>query len=110
MATKQLKIGSWNLCNGLMNKVNYVKDLLLESNIDILFLQETELKLPINVGVLTVSGYNIEVSKASSTSRLVAYIKNKIRYQRVDERIDSNVILLTVKCKWFLYVASLWII
>ena len=39
----QLRIGTWNLCNGLAMKMDYVKAVIKEKIIDVLFLQETEI-------------------------------------------------------------------
>ena len=38
---KKLLIGTWNLCNGMTMKMDYVKAILNEKRLDILFLQET---------------------------------------------------------------------
>ena len=38
---KSLVISTWNLCNVLLYIQNYVKNLLNEKDIDVLFVQET---------------------------------------------------------------------
>ena len=97
---KALKISSWNLCNGLINKVDYVRNLLQSEDIDILFLQETELKINYNEDIIKIQGYNIETSNTESTKRIAAYIKNNINYTRVTELEETNVILLNIEAKY----------
>ena len=52
MIKHSLKIALWNLCKGLINKVQYVRDLLYTEKIDILFLEETEIKVDVNEKLL----------------------------------------------------------
>jgi len=42
--TRSLRIGSWNVCNGIAMKMDYVKNAITEYDLDILFIQEAELK------------------------------------------------------------------
>jgi hypothetical protein len=42
--TEQLKIATWNLCLGVSNKRDYIRQILNEHEIDILNMQETDLK------------------------------------------------------------------
>ena len=93
---KQLIISTWNVCNGLLNKVDYVKDLLTENNIDILFLQETEVHKNTNTDLLGIPGYTIEFGKSSETIRIVAYVKNGLKYTRIIEPEDGCVIMLNI--------------
>ena len=53
---KQLRIGTWNLCNELAMKMNYVKSVLQEGKIDVLFLQETEIPNGYDMTLLNISG------------------------------------------------------
>ena len=96
MNKKRLSVGSWNLCNGLCNKVPIVSQLLYQSDLDILFLQETEIPCHYDEKLLSIQGYVIEQCRSSDKKRLVAYIKSDIDYKRVDEDIDASVLLLTV--------------
>ena len=54
------KIATLNLCLGLMNKKNLIKNLIIESNIDILCLQETELQIYFDHNLMSFPGYNFE--------------------------------------------------
>ena len=93
---KKLNIATWNVCNGLLHKLDYVKDLLNEHKIDILFLQEAELKTSNLGNHLNIPGYIIETSVSSSTIRTVAYIQKDVIYKRVIEKMDTNVIKLNM--------------
>ena len=57
---KQLRICTWNVCLGLKYKLNYVKELLLKNSIDILCIQEAEIRADDNISVLEIPEYNIE--------------------------------------------------
>ena len=96
MSKKKLNLGTWNLCNGLCNKVSVVRQLLYQADLDILFLQEIEIPKNYNLSLLIVDGYEIEVSVAANKSRIVAYIKSDVRYRRTMEDEDTNVILLNL--------------
>ena len=89
-------IGTWNLCNGLLNKVNYVSCLLKEKQIDVLYLQETEISVNTDLTLLQIENYGLELSISSSKSRIAVYVKNNIQYRRHKEIIDTNVIMLTM--------------
>ena len=91
MANKRLLIGSWNLCNGLCNKVIFVKQLLYQRDLDVLFLQETEIPQQYDLRSLSVDGYVTEFCNSTDKVRLVAYIKSDILYTRVNEEDNTNV-------------------
>ena len=52
-----IKIATLNLCLGLPNKKNDVKKLIVENNIDILCMQETEIDPNINTPKIVKLGY-----------------------------------------------------
>ncbi len=68
MNKRALKIVSWNLCNGLLNKVDYVKNILLEHNVDIILLQETELPNDTDMNLINIQGSQIEKCNASENA------------------------------------------
>ena len=86
MSKISLKIATWNLCNGLTNKVQYVKDMLQTHDMDIIFLQETEIKMDYDVKLLNIRGYTLESSKSKNMMQTVAYIKDNVIYKRVNEK------------------------
>ena len=100
MSKKSLRIASWNLCNGLSNKLQYVKHVINEECIDILILQETEIKANYDLNLLDINGYHSEISNSSGTKRMVTYIRNSVEYKRIQEKIDSNVVLLELSNKY----------
>ena len=53
----QTKIGSLNLCLGLSNKKDLIKNIIKDEKIDILCLQETELEINFDHNLMSFSGY-----------------------------------------------------
>ena len=93
-----LKIGSWNLCNGLSNKVGYIRALLVEHDLDILLLQEAEIQVhKMDLSLLQIGGFSIEISNSTCTSRVVMYIRNSISYTRRVESVDTNLICVQLQ-------------
>ena len=62
MSKNVLKIASWNCCLGILNKLDFVKNILDKHNIDILFLQEVEITNNMNLDLLKIKNYNLELS------------------------------------------------
>ena len=55
----QIKLGTLNLCQGLQSKKNLVKQTIIHEEIDLLFMQETEIKFNLNHELLSFPGYTI---------------------------------------------------
>ena len=85
----QIKLGTLNLCQGLQSKKNLVKQTIIHEEIDLLFMQETEIKFNLNHELLSFPGYTIETEKNSMNSRVAVYIKNNIKYLRRKE-LEGN--------------------
>ena len=77
-----IKIATLNLCLGLPNKKNDVKKLIVENNIDILCMQETEIDPNMNIELLGFPGYSIEAESSDTKIRSAIYIKNGVNYTR----------------------------
>ena len=94
--TRKLKIGSWNVCNGLASKLDYVRTAIMEYDLDILMVQETELPVDCPENIYYVQGYKTELSVISSgcKTRMICYIRENVNYQRCLEASDCNLILL----------------
>ena len=77
---KKLFIGTWNLCNGMTMKMDYIKAVLKEKRLDILFLQETEIPDGCNMSLLNIPGFKLECELKSlgNKIRLVCYIRENI--------------------------------
>ena len=83
--TDAIKIATLNLCLGLKNKKEEVKRLIINNDIDILCMQETEIPADFPVEMLTFKGYNYENEHNIVKSRCGIYISNKIPYVRRTE-------------------------
>ena len=83
--TDAVKIATLNLCLGLKNKKEEVKRLILNNDIDILCMQETEIPADFPVELLTFKGYNYENENNIVKSQCGIYISNKISYVRHTE-------------------------
>jgi len=95
---KKLLIGTWNLCNGMTMKMDYIKAVLKEKRLDILFLQETEIPDGYNMSLLNIPGFKLECELKSlgNKIRLVCYIRENISFNRKFEEENSHVILLRI--------------
>ena len=63
-----VKIASWNLCLGLINKKDNVINTLKKEKIDICLTQETEIMKDYNLDLLSDKAYKIEVEVATEKS------------------------------------------
>ena len=62
-----IKIATLNLCLGLKNKKDLVKDILLQNQIAVLsLLQETEIEKTVDKNLLRIPGFNLELENNSS--------------------------------------------
>ena len=71
-----IKIASINLCLGLQAPKNIIKEMILENNIDILCMQETQIQINLDHNCLSFPNYNIEVEQSTICSSVAIYIKN----------------------------------
>ena len=83
-----------------MNKIEIVRDLLYSGDIDVLFLQETEIPIQTEDKLLSILGYKLEMATASKTIRTAVYLKNDIVYNRHYENRDNNVLMLRLADKY----------
>ena len=105
-----IKISTLNLCLGLQFKVNLVKQLINDESIDVLCMQETEIKNNINKNNLSYPGFNIEIENNSIISRTAIFVKNTVKYERRREfeGIDSNLTIIDVKGKETVRIINLY--
>ena len=96
-----LKIATLNLCLGLKNKKDLVKAILLENEIDVLQMQETELEKDFDSKVLKIPGYVLELEVNQDKKRVGVYIKDNLKYlRRTDlEGENSHIIVIDIECK-----------
>ena len=88
-----IKIATLNLCLGLRSKKDEVKRLVIDNEIDVLCLQETEIPNDYPVELLTFKGYGYESELNCVKSRCGIYVSNKVSYLR---RHDLEVINMHV--------------
>ena len=67
---KNIKIGTWNLCLGLPNKKDIVTRYLIENNIAICCLQETEVPVNYPETTLNANGYILELEQNEDKKEL----------------------------------------
>ena len=79
------KIATLNLCLGLKSKKNEVKRLIIDNDIDILCVQESEIPNGYPVGLLTFKSFNYKNESNDLKSRCGIYIRNNISYVRRDD-------------------------
>jgi exonuclease III len=96
-----LKIGSLNLCLGLPNKKICVKNIIIDEQIDVLCLQETELGKNLNHNLMSFPGCALESELNEIRSRVGCLVKSNISYvRRVElEGLNSHLIILDIKAK-----------
>ena len=88
-----IKIATLNLCLGLRSKKDEVKRLVIDNEIDVLCVQETEIPNDYPVELLTFKGYGYESELNCVKSRCGIYVSNKVSYLR---RHDLEVINMHV--------------
>ena len=97
-----IKIATLNLCLGLKNKKESVKGLILENEIEILCLQETEIEPGYSTELLAFKGYSFENELNNNKSRCGIYVSNKISYvRRSDIEIENlHVMIIDLNDKY----------
>ena len=93
-----LKIATLNLCLGLKFKKDLVKNILLENDIDVLSLQETEIESDFDCELLSIPGYRFEYETNDVKRRVGTYIRNTIKYERCSslEGINNHLLIIDI--------------
>jgi exonuclease III len=109
----QIKIATWNVCLGVRNKIALVKKLLIDSEIDILCIQEAEVDADDDLGLLEIKDYNLEleISRDRNTKRrTLMYVNRRIDYERTmeAERAEAHIIIITLKGYGGIGLASIY--
>ena len=104
------KIGTLNLCLGLSNKKDIVKQLINENQFDILCLQETELEFNLNHNLLSLPGFNYESEVNAIKSRVGLYVRSNINYVRRTELEGNNshIVIIDIKCRQNLRIITIY--
>ena len=90
------KIASLNLCLGLRNKKEEVKRLIIDNDINVLCLQETEVPFDFPINLLTFKGFNYESESNLIKSRCGMYVSDKISYVRRNDLEKNNMHLMII--------------
>ena len=103
MMMQNLKLCTWNVCLGAKYKKHHIKSLLEEHSIDILCIQEAEIKHDDDTSLLDIQGYSVEIEKEvyMEKCRTMLYVKNSIKYTRqiTIEKPGGHIILLKIECE-----------
>ena len=105
-----IKIGTLNLCLGLQNKKEIIKQIIKSELIDIMCLQETELTVNLDHNLFSFPGFNFESETCSTKSRVGIYVNTCIDYvRRIDlEIVDCHMIILDICSNPSLRVINLY--
>ena len=103
MNTHNLKVCTWNVCLGAKYKKHHIAGLLREHNIDVLCIQEAEIKPNDDISLLDIQGYTVEIEEGIQMEkrRTMLYIKNSNRYVRQiqTEKPGAHIMLLKIECE-----------
>ena len=77
--TNKLKVSTWNLCLGLSNKKNIVKQYMKFNNIDVCCMQEVDLLVNYPTELLSFPGYNLETETNDLKIRVGVYVNERIK-------------------------------
>ena len=80
-----LKIATLNLCLGLKNKKDLVKDIICANDLDVVLLQETEIGSNVDSELLRIPGYTLELEDNVRTKRVGIYLKNNLNYKKTEK-------------------------
>ena len=69
-----VKIATWNLCLGLLNKKDLILDELNNNQIDVCCMQETELENNLPTNILSSPNYRFEPEKSTGKKRVGLFI------------------------------------
>ena len=95
---KTTTIASLNLCLGLRCKKEAVKNIILDNQIDILCLQETEIPVDYPSNLLTFKGFDFENEINNVKSRCGIYISNNVSHVRRIELELPNKHVINIDC------------
>ena len=92
----EIKVATLNLCLGLQNKKNLIKETILNEKINLLCMQESEINKNLDHSLLSFPGFNIETENNTSVSRVAVYVDTRINYVRRGdlEGFDSNLMVM----------------
>ena len=104
------KFGTLNLCLGLTNKKELVRRMIIEEQIDILCLQETELLNNLDHKLMKFPGFEYESEINNTCARVGCYLNSNISYvRRYDlEGVNSHMIVIDIKSNKNLRIVNIY--
>ena len=98
MIEKSLNICTWNVCLGARCKLSSIKEVLIKHEIDILCLQEVDIRLDEDLGPYQIENYTMETENVTQPfkRRTLMYLSNNITYKRETtmEEKDNHIIII----------------
>ena len=94
-----IKSATLNLCLGLKNKKDLIKQIIIENKIDIMCLQETEIENNFDHNLLSFPGYNYESELNDIKSRVGTYVRKGLDYVRRTDLEGTNSHLVVIDLK-----------
>jgi len=106
MRPQQMRLATWNCCSGLSTKTDFLKDFLKLHKIDIICLQETELKeRDEESDYFNINNYLFEPSLCKPNSRTCIYVKNDLIYERIVKFYNDNLEIITLRFSDFVLIS-----
>jgi len=91
-----LRIFYWNCASGLIRKLDFIKDLIAENNLDAIFIAESEIRSNFDLSLLSLDGYDLVLSNTYLTrgnSRLICLKKTDMKTVAAQADFDEIIAL-----------------
>ena len=111
MCEKNLKICTWNVCLGARCKLSSIKEILNKHDIDILCLQEVDIRMDEDLDFYRMEGYTLEIENVTQLfkRRTLMYLSNNIIYKRESNvEAEDNHLIVVRLVKQEILIASLY--
>ena len=86
----KFKIASWNLCLGLINKKDYVSEIMTRNKIDICCIQEAKILPGFDHTLLSTGEYSLIIENNEYKARTGMYIRNGTSFTRRENLEGKN--------------------
>ena len=105
-----MRIKTWNICLGLVNKRGPVIEYLKSSNISVCSMQETEIPSNFPIGILNRNGFNLELESCELKCRTSIYLKSNISHVRRNDLENNNchVVIVDINCSIKLRIVNVY--
>jgi len=96
------KYATWNCAGGMRNKKEHIEQYLLDYDLDVLFINESEIKSETNMDILKIKNYRLDLPfepKPDHRCRVCAYVKSARDISQVfdDKVVEQDMIILKNK-------------